>query len=413
MGHDMHGGTRSVTTLTAPDRPADRVFDLTAARQRIRVGGQSRIAYTIDGSTPGPILNVTQGDLVEVVLRNRNIPGVALARGRGPDGVAGVTQNAVLPGHHYVYRFVVPDAGTYWYHSHQHARHQVAAGLFGALVVAPRDPVPQAVDVVAALHSYGSSLTINGTASPGPVPADPGTTARIRFINTNNGPLRVAASQRFRVVAIDGTDVQQPTDLDGASVEIPAGGRADLALDIGQTATRVGVVDGPDLVVGPPGTPAPGPLRAVTRFDPLAYGKPDAAVALGAVDRHFKYVIEQRSGYLDGRRGNWYTINGRSLPQVPMYVVHTGDVVRLRYVNRTPVPHPMHLHGHHLRSWPVMGSGLAVGGLRWHSRFPRGKSQRGGFRLPLPMVRPHDRLPDTSTVGSSRTGDECSRASAT
>ncbi len=115
------------------------MFDLTAARQRIRVGGQSRIAYTIDGSTPGPILNVTQGDLVEVVLRNRNIPAGTSLHWHGVDisgrndGVAGVTQNAVLPGHHYVYRFVVPDAGTYWYHSHQHARHQVAAGLFGAL----------------------------------------------------------------------------------------------------------------------------------------------------------------------------------------------------------------------------------------------------------------------------------------
>ena len=65
---------------------------------------------------------------MEVVLRNRNITvgttlhwhGVALS-GRN-DGVAGVTQNAALPGHRYVYRFVVPDAGTYWYHSHQHAR---------------------------------------------------------------------------------------------------------------------------------------------------------------------------------------------------------------------------------------------------------------------------------------------------
>ncbi len=123
--------------------------------------------------------------------------------------------------------------------------------------------------MVAALHSYGSSLTINGTASPGPVPADPGTTARIRFINTNNGPLRVAASRRFRVVAIDGTDVQQPTDLDGASVEIPAGGRADLAVDIGQTATRVGVVDGPDRSSGrraPPRRDRSGPSRGSTRW---------------------------------------------------------------------------------------------------------------------------------------------------
>lgn len=351
MDHDMHSGTVSVTTLTAPDRPPDRVFHLTAARQRIRVGGHSRIAYTINGSTPGPVLNVRQGDLVEVVLRNRNIRAGTTLHWHGVDisarndGVAGVTQNAVPVGHRYVYRFVVPDAGTYWYHSHQHAIRQVAAGLFGALVVAPRDPVPQGVDVVAALHSYGATMTINGSAAPGPVAAAPGTTARLRFINTNNGPLRVAASQSFRVVAIDGIDVQQPSDLDGAYVEVPAGGRADLALAIGQTPARVGLVGGPSLIVGPPG--APGPVTATTKFDPLTYGHSFVPVDLGAVNRHFKYAIGQRFGYLKGRRGNWYTINGKSLPHVPMYVVHTGDTVRLRYVNRTPVPHPMHLHGHH------------------------------------------------------------------
>lgn len=369
MGHDMHGGMRSVTTLTAPDRPADRVFDLTAARQRVVAGGHRRMAFTLNGRTPGPVLHVTQGDLVEVVLRNRNIRAGTTLHWHGVDisgrndGVAGVTQNAVLPGHRYVYRFVVPDAGTYWYHSHQHARRQVAAGLFGALVVAPRELAPQGADLVAALHSYGSTMTINGRAAPGPVTADPGTTARVRFINTNNGPLRVAASQSFRVVAIDGTDLQQPLDLDGAYVEIPAGGRADLAMDIGRTAARVGVVDGPDLIVGPPGAPAPGPLRAVTKFDPLTYGRAGAQADLGAVDRHFTYVIGQRDGYLDGRRGNWYTINGRSLPHVPMYVVHTGDVVRLRYVNRTPVPHPMHLHGHHVLV--VARDGRPATGLPW------------------------------------------------
>lgn len=357
-GMDHHGpaGRRSITTLTAPDRPADRVFHLTAAHRHVVVNGQRRMAYTLNGRTPGPVLHVTQGDLVKVVLRNRNIGegtslhwhGVDLS-GRN-DGVAGVTQNAVRPGGKYVYRFIVPDAGTYWYHSHQHAQRQVAEGLFGALIaVAPDAPAQPGPDVVAAVHSYGSTPTINGSTDSRNVTATPGATARVRFINTNNAPVRVAATAPFRVVAIDGFDVQQPGSLADTFVELPAGGRADLSFETGQEALRVGVIGGPSVVIGPVGGAEPGPVAGTAQFDPLVYGRTSQPVDLGAVDRDFRYVVGQRFGFLNGRAGNWYTINGRSLPHVPMYVVHTGDVVRLRFVNKTAVPHPMHLHGHHFR----------------------------------------------------------------
>jgi FtsP/CotA-like multicopper oxidase with cupredoxin domain len=356
MDHGSHHKMRSVTTLTAPARPADRTFRLTAARQKAVVNGRPRMAFTLNGTTPGPLLQVRQGELVEVVLRNRNIKvgtslhwhGVDLS-GRN-DGVSGVTQNAVPPGRRYVYRFIVPDAGTYWYHSHQHADRQISGGLFGVLVVAPRNaPAENGLDLVAAVHSYGSTSTINGSRTPEPVTAAPGTPVRVRFVNTNNGPVHVAANGPFRVVAIDGFDVQQPSELSDTYVEVPAGGRADLSLVTGESALRVGVVGGPSLVIGDPGSPAPGPVASAGKFDPLAYGQSDRPVDLGPVDREFRYVIDQRSGYLNGRVGNWYTINGRSLPHVPMYMVHRGDVVRLKYVNRTAVPHPMHLHGHHFR----------------------------------------------------------------
>ena len=47
------------------------------------------------------------------------------------DGVAGVTQDAVMPGETFVYRFVADQAGTYWYHSHQVSHQQVRRGLLG------------------------------------------------------------------------------------------------------------------------------------------------------------------------------------------------------------------------------------------------------------------------------------------
>ena len=69
----------------------------------------------------------------------RPCTGTASTCPNAEDGVAGVTQDAVPVGGSHVYRFVVEDAGTFWYHSHQVSHAQVRGGLFGVLVVAPGD----------------------------------------------------------------------------------------------------------------------------------------------------------------------------------------------------------------------------------------------------------------------------------
>ncbi len=43
----------------------------------------------------------------------------------------------------------------------------------------------------------------------------------------------------------------------------------------------------------------------------------------------------------------WWTINGHLFPDVPMFVVAQGDVVRMHVENHSGEVHPMHLHGHH------------------------------------------------------------------
>ena len=106
--------------------------------------------FTVNGSTPGPLLRVTQGDLVEVTLVNEDVADGATLHWHGldvpnaADGVAGVTQDAVMPGERFTYRFLADQAGTYWYHSHQVSHEQVLGGLFGALVIDPPPPDPTA-----------------------------------------------------------------------------------------------------------------------------------------------------------------------------------------------------------------------------------------------------------------------------
>ena len=56
------------------------------------------------------------------------------------DGVPGLSFHGIRPGETYVYRFKVRQAGTYWYHSHSGFQEQL--GLYGPLVIEPREPEP-------------------------------------------------------------------------------------------------------------------------------------------------------------------------------------------------------------------------------------------------------------------------------
>ena len=229
-GHTMHGG-HSVADLTVgTDRPADKVVHLTARKAEVRLADGQRVdGYTLNDLSPGPLIEVRQGQLLEVHLANKNVPDGITLHWHGldvpnaEDGVAGVTQDAVMPGHSHTYRFVAHQAGTYWYHSHQVSHEQVIGGLLGPLVVRPPEPRPAGGDVVALLHTYDGFATLNGLKEV-PVEARPGQRVRLRVVNSDNGPTRAWADTPFRVVAVDGHDVHDPTPVDGKAVVVTAGG---------------------------------------------------------------------------------------------------------------------------------------------------------------------------------------------
>ena len=363
-GHDAHAGHaghgRDVTTLVAdPARPADVSVTLTARRERFRLlTGRTIDGYTLNGASPGPTLHATAGQLVQVRLVNANVRDGVTLHWHGvdvpnaADGVAGVTQDAVPAGGAYTYRFVVPRAGTYWYHSHQDSHDQVVGGLYGALVVRPASKPGPGVDVVAMSHLYRGARTLNGREGDVTVAAAPGATARVRVINTDSGATQAwVTGAGYRLVAIDGTDVNRPTPVRDQAVQVTAGGRADLEVTMPADGSPVRVqVGGPTGVVLGQGRPTIAAVpRPAATLDPLAYGTP---AALGfdpaAANRHFRYDIGRRPGFIDGRPGYWWTVNGHIYPDLPMFVVAEGDVVRMRISNHSGEAHPMHLHGHHL-----------------------------------------------------------------
>ena len=370
-GHDTSGV--SVADLTGPQSGTPVMSATLVARKgTVRLAsGETVQGYTLNGRSPGPELTARVGDLVQVTVRNEDVPGGVSLHWHGidvpnaEDGVAGVTQDAVPVGGAHVYRFVVPDAGTYWYHSHQVSHEQVRGGLFGTFVVAPPAP-PEGPDLLAVVHTYDGRRTVNGSTGVSRAEVPGGSVARVRVVNTDSAAARVWVSAApYRVVAIDGHDLTGGRDVVGQALLVPAGGRADLEVDVPATGTRVDVGGNAALFVGPSGGTVTAEPEPAVELDLLSYGRRtgDPPFDPQRADRRFDYSIGRRIGFLDGRPGFWWTINGHQFPDVPMYVVEEGDVVVMTISNSSGEPHPMHLHGHH--AVVLSRDGVESSGSQW------------------------------------------------
>ena len=374
MGYaDYGGGSASrahhgqdVSTLTGPSGTPDVVLDLVARKESFDIPGRGSMdGFTLNHTSPGPEIVAKQGDLVQVTLRNESVADGITLHWHGvdvpaaEDGVAGVTQDAVPRGQSHVYRFVAKDVGTYWYHSHQVSHEQVKKGLYGVLIVEPT-----ATDVIAAVHTYDKVRTVNGGYGERRVAA-PGSTVRVRLINTDNGPFAAwVDGASYKVVAVDGTSLNAPPDVSNKSVTVTAGGRVDLQVTMPQgSAVRIGLGGGPTtLVIGEGNAPTGAEPRE--RVDLLSYGKPaELGLDPAKATRVFRYEIGRRPGFFDGRPGLWWTINGHQFPNVPMFMVTEGDVVRMTIKNSSGQVHPMHLHGHHVVV--LSRNGVAATGSPW------------------------------------------------
>jgi FtsP/CotA-like multicopper oxidase with cupredoxin domain len=368
--------------------------------------GKTVKAWTFDGKAPGPELRVRQGDLVEVTLVNEDIEDGVTLHWHGidvpnaEDGVAGLTQNAVRPGERHTYRFRAEQAGTYWYHSHQVSSEQVRKGLFGAFVVEPREP-EDAREITVMAHSWenggdrvatmGASDTLERKAIP------PGTPVRLRLVNTDSYPVTFSLTGTpFKVAAIDGTDLNAPTDLTDTRLELAAGGRYDVTFTMPSRPVRLGVSVGfadenPDLGLllssdGKGNVPA---LASGPVFDPASYGKPEPTPfgASSDFDREFTVVLDNRPGFYDGLFYMLWTINGEVFPDTPMQMVREGDLVKTTFVNRSFMDHPMHLHGHHVLV--LSRNGEPVNGSPWWAdtlNVAPGESYEVAFRADNPGI---------------------------
>ncbi len=186
------------------------MFHLTAepVKRRI-VPFKTMEVWGYNGTSPGPAIQVNQGDRVRIVFENR-LPESTTIHWHGlevpieMDGVPYISQPPVPPGGRFVYEFTLHQEGTYFYHAH--GAMQEMMGLIGMFIIHPRAPHRPAVD-----HDYGiilqgwailpnatvpntagmefNWLTFNGVSGPATTPllARRGSRVRIRIVNLRNG----------------------------------------------------------------------------------------------------------------------------------------------------------------------------------------------------------------------------------
>ena len=125
-------------------------IDLYLERKRLLVDGNPGRAIAINGSIPGPVIRMKEGEDVEIRVHNRlkessSIHWHGILVPYDMDGVPGISFPGIPSGETFTYRYAVRQSGTYWYHSHTGLQEQL--GHYGQLIVEPADDDPVESDV--------------------------------------------------------------------------------------------------------------------------------------------------------------------------------------------------------------------------------------------------------------------------
>ena len=387
---------KSLPAAGAP--PPSPARFLTVASARVSLAGKrypDTAVMAYDGSVPGPVLRVRQGALFQIVVENRldenttvHWHGIRLPNAM--DGVPGLTQPPIKPGANFTYVFSPPDAGSFWYHSHDNSLVQIGRGLAGALIVEEAEP-PQAdrellwviqdwrlsddAEIVpgfgnrmeaAMAGRIGNIVTINGQV-PNILPVRTGERIRLRIINAAGARIMALGfgGHRPTIIALNGQPCE-PHEAKGGRLVLGPAMRADVILDMsGEPGGRYAVTDDfygdqlaytlIELVYD-----AKPPLRAHPLDAPVRLpANPLPKLDLKAAERH---EIALQGGMMSGigmmgmgMRGAAWAINGMSMTgdgaadMPPLLTLRRGITCVLALKNQTAWWHPMHLHGHSFR----------------------------------------------------------------
>jgi FtsP/CotA-like multicopper oxidase with cupredoxin domain len=398
------GGTFASALITGalcPSVPfAETIPMLTARTGLARLAPASHPETAIwgfDGTVPGPTLRVAQGARVTRRFLNE-LPQPSTIHWHGiridnaMDGVPGVTQTAVAPNADFLYDFVVPDAGTYWYHPHNRTWEQMARGLSGALIVEEPENGPDVdADEVLLIDDWrldedaqiaggfgnlhdgahagriGNWITVNGNGD-WRQSVTQNSRHRLRLVNTANARIFTLEATGLAgwVVALDGMPLEVPQAFERL-ILAPAQ-RADVIVDVvaedGEDAHLVSFEHDGGYAIAT--FAVQGRLRASRLGDPRALPA-NPVPGLGPLEGARTVDLLMQGGAMGGmtsammggqmtdmramaQAGKVWSFNGMAdMPDTPLVTADRGETVRITITNDTAWAHAMHLHGHHFR----------------------------------------------------------------
>lgn len=360
-----------------------------------------------NGQVPGEMIRLTHGNTLSAVVSNALTEPTAvhwhgIRLPNAMDGVAGLTQEPILPGDTFTYEFTPPDAGTYWYHSHVNAHEQIARGLYGPLIIEEKNPPEVDRDLVWMIDDWrlmddasiredfdnghdrshagriGNVPTVNGRFRD-VIKVRTNERIRLRLINASNARNFALTFNELNptVIAIDGQPVTpfKPSQ----EIIIGAAGRVDLIIDMTAAPGSITpVIDSFyrqtfDLVkfVYQDDPVRKSPLEADVQLEASAIPQPDlnnafvqqVTIAGGAMGGLRRAMLGGE--WMDlrsiARQGYVWALNdvvGNQLKMPPLIDVKRGQTVLLDINNDTAFPHPMHLHGHHMKLLEIDGTAM-------------------------------------------------------
>ena len=347
-----------------------------------------------NGGVPGPEIRAAQGERVRVLLDNGLDEGAAVhwhgvRLANAMDGVPMMTQDLVDPGATFLYDFVPPDAGTYWYHSHYLSLEQVGRGLMGPLIVTEAAPPDVDHDITAMMADYKldpeGQLT-DDFANPHDVSHDgrmgnfaraflpdvtlrTGERIRLRLVNGSVDRVIPVLLQGLegKIVALDGMPLATPRAID-VPLLAPAQ-RVDIIADVTgpvrlEMEHRMGPYPLGELAVDGEVTPRDTPVAALPA---------NPVPTPGPVTQDLTLTLQ--GGMMAPRHtgDNVWAVNGVSDMQPdPFARFARGETARITLVNDTAFPHGIHLHGHHFHE---LGPDGTPGDLRDTTLVERGESR--------------------------------------
>jgi len=365
--------------------------------------GTEFAALAYNGSIPGPVLRVRDGQNLRVNFVNRTheastIHWHGFVLPNAMDGVPDVTQPAVGDDQTFTYAFTPGPTGTRWYHSHTPL--QALKGLFGMIVVEdPRDEHAD-VDLSIVFHDVPRMSTIdeamkgvsrapmvdppgspellamapddkmgdevgyiahciNGASYPKtkPIAVQVGQKVRLRILNANLTQTRYVrlAGHALRLTHADGNLLPQPLEVD--ILRIGVAERYDAWFEVTKPGAWLlqGISADPmvfeqAVVIHTPGLEGATPLAARNSLSDARVFSYELASGLLSGGSHLPAEqIDVKKAYVLGG-GDYgsdrWTMNGKIYPDTEKIVVRSGNRIEVRFTNKSDMHHPMHLHGH-------------------------------------------------------------------